>query len=326
MIVIEDKTLCSGCAVSAMCVLRTALPCVKIMRVEYPVVDTTRCVGCDMCIMACPMLNRISRENLREPSVYACKNRNENITLLSSSGGVFSLLAEDVLSQNGVVFGCAFDDQFDVEHRYIRKPDELDGLRRSKYVQSSIEYSYRQTEKALQSGEVVLFSGTPYQIAGLRAYLRREYQNLVYCDVACHGVPSRKVYHRYLGFLKKTYQPEITGITFRSKRRGWSNYGTVVAFRNGETFHSINSIEPLYMRGFLVNYTYGRPVTAAGRYENTYSDITLADYWRIDRKYAWFHDEKGVSLVMVNTVAGEAAFARIESSLYLVETDFSKCT
>jgi coenzyme F420-reducing hydrogenase beta subunit len=165
----------------------------------YPEVDSERCCDCGLCGKVCPVINR--REAGKPLYVYAAKNRDEKIRRQSSSGGIFTLLAEKVLDENGVIFGARFDGKWEVTHGYIEEKEELGFFRGSKYVQSRTGESYLQAQEFLEKGRKVLFSGTPCQISGLRLFLGKEYDNLLTVDVVCHGVPSPLVWRMYLNQL-----------------------------------------------------------------------------------------------------------------------------
>lgn len=191
MIRIVDKRDCCGCSA---CVQRCPKHCITLQEDAegflYPYVDESSCIDCGLCEKVCPMLH--SGEPRKPLVVYAARNRNEKVRLQSSSGGVFTALAETVVHEGGVVFGVCFDEKWEVVHTYADNCDELVKFRGSKYVQSKMGDCYQQVETFLKAGRKVLFSGTPCQIRGLKLFLRKEYENMLAVDVICHGVPDRK--------------------------------------------------------------------------------------------------------------------------------------
>ena len=248
MIEIVDKHKCCGCAA---CVQVCPKQCISFNEDEqgfrYPSVDNVVCVNCGLCERVCPVLNQ--DESKQPLQVYAAKNPNEKIRLMSSSGGIFTMLAESIIDQGGVVFGARFDEKWEVEHAYTETKDGLEPFRGSKYVQSRIGNTYQQVKEFLLSGREVLFTGTPCQIAGLKRFLRRDYENLLTVDVVCHGVPSPLVWRTYLkdfvmcpkGTTEKNTvsislneKPVITGISFRDKSTGWKKYGFIVHGKSSE--------------------------------------------------------------------------------------------
>lgn len=327
MIKIKNKSDCCGCMA---CVQTCHERCISMIEDEegflYPEVDETRCINCHLCEKVCPVINNT---NAKFPiSVYAATNRNERILMHSSSGGIFSLLAEKILAENGVVFGASFNDKWEVFHTYIEHEIELEKLRGSKYVQSRVGTAYVDAEKFLKEKRKVLFTGTPCQIAGLKKYLHKEYENLYCVDIICHGTPSPGIWRSYLQSL--TEKPVITGISFRDKTYGWRNVSFVLYGNNNfyeeqvdiDTYrqsscpsillHEYN-VHNLYMRGFL-NNLYLRPscYDCPSRHGKSGSDIMLGDFWGILRCHPEFYNPNGVSLVLTYTDKGEELFKSLE--------------
>lgn len=340
MIHIIDKSKCCGCNA---CVQRCPKQCIAMQVDEegflYPVVDQSVCIDCGLCEKVCPVIN------LNEPrqplQVLAAKNRNEEQRLRSSSGGIFILLAEHIIKQGGVVFGARFDKNWEVEHAYAETLEELEPLMRSKYVQSRIGNTYKEAEQFLKQGRQVLFVGTPCLIAGLKKFLRKEYENLLAVDFICHGVPSPGVWRRYLEEIKSERSedagkntvlssslksmPVITGINFREKQLGgysWKKYGFVVhakspdkGDKNSVLLSMPYGINP-FMRGFLANL-YLRPScykcpAKAGR---STSDLTIGDFWGINKFKPDFDDDKGVGAILIYTSKSESILNTIDIDL-----------
>lgn len=328
MIKIQDKSKCCGCSA---CVQRCPKKCISLTEDSegflYPHVNEETCVDCGLCEKVCPVLNQAQPR--RPLEIYAAKNPNEEIRLKSSSGGIFTMLAEKILLEGGVVFGAKFDENWDVVHGYTETVDGLEAFRGSKYVQSRIGESYRDAERFLKEGREVLFSGTPCQIAGLRLYLRKEYQNLLLVDFVCHGVPSPMIWRDYLkettrplGVVGKNMvsssslkdMPVITGISFRDKRNGWKKFGFAVHCKSASKADQ-NLVSPsveddtlvyepyrenLYMEGFLKNL-YLRPSCYACSVKagKSGSDYTLADLWGAKQIVGKWDDDKGLSACLV---------------------------
>ncbi len=354
MIKITDKTECCGCGA---CEQRCPKHCISLLEDSegflYPKVDLDSCIDCGVCDNVCPVLTKYDK---REPlNVYAAINKSEQIRLESSSGGVFSLLAESVIRDGGVVFGAAFNEKWEVVHVCAETIDRLESLRKSKYVQSKIGETYIQAERFLREGRRVLYVGSPCQIAGLKRFLRKDYKNLLSVDFICHGVPSPKVWRIYLKELLSTQcvddgrckMPltlnDISNISFRDKSYGWKKYGLKVwgvpaisnvdsstVFKSGikfedapvlfyESFH-----ENIFMRAFLSDITLRpscyRCPSKSGR---SGSDITIADYWNIQNVAPEFDDDKGVGLVLINTEKGVLNYP-IENTDYIA-TSYDDC-
>lgn len=343
MIKILQKKDCCGCG---SCVQKCPKQCILLTEDNegflYPKIDESSCIDCGLCEKVCPILYK--REEKKPLNVYAAKNINEEIRRQSSSGGVFTLLAEKVIFEGGFVFGARFDEKWEVKHDCTDTIEGLAPFRGSKYVQSRIEDNYKKAEELLKQGRKVLFSGTPCQIAGLKSFLRKEYENLLTVDFVCHGVPSPGVWRQYLknivtqmcennmgtDDLSLKRETCVKNISFRDKRSGWKKYSFVLTL--SETFKSgkIKTIslcevylKNTFMKGFLADL-YLRPscyacIAKCGKSE---SDITIGDFWGIQRYYPDFDDDKGVSLVLCNTIKGNRYLNGIE--VEIIKTTYAR--
>lgn len=321
MIEISKKSECCGCYG---CINACPKKCIN-MDIDnegfwYPKVDKDKCINCNLCKHVCPVTNKLQKENFNKIA-YACKNKDEKVRRSSSSGGVFTNLCEYVMDNSGIVFGAAFNDKFEVEHMEATTIEECKKFRGSKYVQSKIGETYKDAKKYLNQGKLVLFSGTPCQIKGLNLFLRKKYNNLILVDIVCHGVPSPLVFYRYKDKLNKEYNSEITFITFRDKSNSWKNYRYKISFKNGKVDEKLFT-ENIYSKGFL-NDLYLRPSCYECESKNfkNNSDISLADYWGVQNKHPKFDDDKGVSLVLVNSKKGKKVFDQIYNKIEALETD-----
>lgn len=310
MIKITDKSQCCGCNA---CVNACPVGCIGVRTDDegfaYPLADDTVCVDCDLCQKVCPMINQ---SPARLPlQVFAAINEDQQVRSASSSGGVFTLLATNVLEDGGVVFGAAFDDEWNVVHRECTDIEGLEALRGSKYSQSDTGDSYRSVKRYLDEGRMVLFSGTPCQISGLKKYLGKDYDRLLTVDVVCHGVPSPLLWKCYLDSLSRRAGECPVAVSFRDKSTGWKSYSFNVTFPFVPPF-SQKYTENVFFKYFLSDVSL-RPScyncnSKAGR---SASDITLGDWWGIHKVHPEMDDDRGVSLVMLNTEKGRMAFDRI---------------
>ncbi|WP_123054650.1 Coenzyme F420 hydrogenase/dehydrogenase, beta subunit C-terminal domain [Clostridium sp. JN-1] len=307
MISISDKQNCCGCKA---CYNACPKHCIKmVLDTEgfwYPNVDRDKCIDCGLCEKVCPEINIYKNSNSNDRvECLAAWNNDKEVRRKSSSGGIFTSIAECILSNGGIVFGAGYDDNLKVIHKEANTIQELNNLRGSKYVQSDIKEVYKKAKQYLNNGKKVLFTGTPCQIAGLYNFLQKEYNELYTCDLVCHGVPSPKVFEEYKKYMERKHNSSIENIDFRHKRYGWKLYSVSLLFNNG-TEYIKNLSEDVYMQGFLRNY-YLRPSC----YKCTYaklprvSDITLADFWGISYKYPELDDDKGTSLLLINTNKGK---------------------
>ena len=306
-----DKNTCVGCSACASVCTKN---CIKMIVDEegfsYPQIDTDKCVGCGMCDKVCPALHPASPVEISDS--YAVYSNSDEVRLNSSSGGVFYYLAEYVIKNGGVVFGAAFDDDWNVSHIAVEKTEDLTKVQRSKYLQSNTNGVFEKVKNVLNDGKLVLFSGTPCQCGGLSLYLNKNYDNLILVDFICHGVPSPLVWQKYLNYMAKGRV--VKNINFRDKIIGWQKFSFTVEYNDG-TRYSAPFFENTYMNLFLKNYIL-RPscYNCSSKYPNKYSDITLGDLWGADL-LAPNHDDKGLTLALINSEKGRSAFDAVKDSL-----------
>ncbi len=308
MITVTDKKKCCGCGGCYQICPKGAIelpPDAEGFR--YPKVDKTKCVGCGLCDKVCPVLNAPKPSDDVAVSVHAALAEDTNLRMASSSGGVFTVLAETVLASGGEVYGAAFAPDFSVQHRAVQNREDFAVLRGSKYVQSDMNVCFRQAKASLDAGRQVLFSGTACQIAGLNRFLGREYDNLLTVDVLCHGVPSPKAWRAYIRQAQQRRGAKLLKANFRSKDTGWMRFAMKLEFADGSS-DCTPFPEDAYMQAFLRNYSL-RPSCYACRFKgmNRPSDITLGDCWDIRQVDAAMHDDKGTSVIIVRTEKGQRA-------------------
>ena len=306
---------CCGCGACASVCPKDAIEIVADDRGFYKPKVLESCIQCGACLQVCPVEQPPRGEAPR--SFYACAAEPERVRS-SSSGGVFSLLAEAVLSQGGVVFGCGWGEGHLPQPLMVDTLDALKMLYGSKYAQSQMEGIFPKVRQQLKLGKKVLFSGTPCQVAGLRRFLKKEYENLIAIDFICHGVPSAKVLEKHLKELEQKQKARIQSLTFRDKSKGWKELQLTVAFEDGSFYSQPASQDPYY-RAFLCNLSLNKicgdcPFNTLPRS----ADITLGDFWRVERHHQDFAENAGVSCVTVSTEKGEALFESIMSKLTAV--------
>ena len=323
MIKINRKQDCSGCH---SCASACPKQCITMIPDNegflYPQVDMTKCIDCGLCERVCPIINKTSSNHT--PIAYACINKNENIRLQSSSGGVFTILAENTINNGGVVFGAGYDDELKLVHSYTDTIEGLSAFRGSKYEQSKIGKTYKRAKKFLETNKKVLFSGTPCQIGGLYSYLGKEYDNLLCIDIVCHGVPSSKVFKKYKSQLENRYDSKTKKINFRRKDSGWKRYNLALSFHNNKSY-SKEFTQDIYMRGFLQNL-YLRPSCYDCSFKSIHrqSDITIADFWGIENILPKLDDDKGTSLILVNSTKGKKVFEELQDKMISEKVDLDE--
>lgn len=317
---------CTGCGTCAACCPADAISmCPDSEGFLRPEINADLCTGCHLCLKLCPVSTNAQQQEAsrKEPqSVFAAWHLDEDVRRKSSSGGVFTALAENVHAQGGVVVGAAFEPGLVVRHVLAENTADLERMRGSKYVQSEVSSAlFRQIRLLLKQGRPVLFTGTPCQIAGVHSYLGKTRGELFTCDIACHGVPSPKLFARYVEEIKLK-SGEVTNLSFRDKTIGWKNFGvlkTCVAGKSEFTPASSDS----YMLAFLRDYAL-RPSCYICPYANTVrpGDLTLADFWGVVAKYPEYdRDDKGTSLILVNTEKGKLWLDACRQTLFLGPAD-----
>lgn len=302
MIDVINKNKCCGCSA---CVTICPQQCIEVKEDDkgfsYPIANKEQCVDCHLCERVCPMLN--GYKAVAPQKVSAAFNPSEDVRLNSSSGGLFSMLAEKIIDEGGVVFGAIFNEKLEVVHTWIDDVKNLSSLRGSKYSQSIIGTTYKQALDFLETGRKVLFSGTGCQIEGLILYLRKQYENLITVEIACHGVPSPLVWREYVRYVSK--EQTITNIVFRDKRLGWNKYGLSIKSNSKEVIYE-RATENDFMQCFL-NDLCMRPscTNCPAKAGASGADILFGDFWGIDGMHPEMHDDKGCSLVICYSKKGK---------------------
>lgn len=310
------KEQCTGCGA---CNNACPIECINMVQDEegflYPEIDIKRCTNCGICESSCPILNRPKNYNRDVPKVYAAWSLNEKTRYESSSGGIFTELAGLIINRGGYVSGALCNESNMVEHCVINSIDYLPKLRQSKYVQSKVGRTYTTIKILLDKGETVMFVGTPCQNGGLLGFLNKRYDNLLLCDLVCHGVNSPMIYSRYFNELEEEYKSKIKTINFRDKRNGWKDFGTCVMFENGREYYSSSKTEPFY-RGFMKNL-YLRPSCYNCQYKSfpRFSNLTFADFWGITPDNASDDIYMGVSLIMSHSQKGDKYFESLNGEI-----------
>jgi coenzyme F420-reducing hydrogenase beta subunit len=315
-----EKDLCTGCSACY-----NGCPSSAILMKEdeegflFPTVIREKCTECSLCNTLCPAQN--NPETKDESRCYAAWNKDKEVRKTSSSGGIFSLLAESILKEEGFVVGAAFDEDFVVKQRIISSIDGLAELVGSKYVQSDVGNTFSETEKILKSGKKVLYSGTPCQIAGLNSYLRKSYENLITIDVLCHAVPSPLVFREYLKD-ELGEEAKIERIKFKNKENGWRlpNFKIEYSLKGEPKLFEQSLYKNVYIKGFLKDL-YNRPSCSTCQYAllPRPGDISLGDFWKIDQYDKKLDDNRGTSLILVNTEKGAILLNEINQLIKIEE-------
>lgn len=314
---IIDNNKCTGCTACMNICPKKAIS-MKIGKdgFKYPVIDQDKCIDCGLCKKVCPVLNTKKNESLNK--CYVAYNKDENSRMSrSSSGGIFELIAKKVLENKGIVIGASFDKDNKLTHIAIEKVEDLEKLKGSKYIQSDLDNIFNYVKEYI-SNKKILFVGTPCQVAGLKSFLKKDYDNLICIDLICHGVPSPKLFNKYIKELEKTYNDKVINYNFRDKCTGWDTYSNTIIFKNNQI--SQRNKDNDFMKLFLSNIALRSSCYNCNfKLGNKYSDITLGDFWGVKNYYPKMYDNKGVSAVVINTKAGEKTFEDIRNDVVFNE-------
>lgn len=289
-----------------------------------PVVDESKCIHCGLCAKICPVENQEKKQNVH--CAYGAIHNDEEILRRSSSGGVFSAIAESVLSDGGVVFGAAYTEDFKEVEMRSSQETSLEELRRSKYVESKPGYSFREVKKHLENGTKVLYCGAPCQIAGLKSYLQKEFENLITCDFSCGGMPSHKLYQQWLAGIENKFSAKANEVNFRPKTFGWNNHAVKVCMENGREYNKW-AVEDPYFDCFIGTHYSVRDYCLECQFaSNHYADIILADLWKYKTISKIENRNKGISLVITNSLKGESIVQELSKRVALTVLDTEKAS
>ena len=322
---IDDKSKCCGCTACKSICPQNAI---EMKEDEegflYPSINMDKCVNCGLCKKVCPVLNKVLEKKI-EQKAYVVNNKDENIRSQSTSGGAFTAIAEYVIDNGGVVFGATFDKDFNVEHTYVTKKDDLRKFRGSKYVQSNLKNTFQEAKEFLNQGKLVCFSGTPCQIEGLKKFLGRDYENLITVDIVCHAVPSPKFWRVYLNYQKNRLKiSKISDIKFRDKSNYGYKYSTMSIKYDDKKYSEGVETDP-FLRAFFGDLS-DRPSCYNCAFKKQYrvSDITIWDCFTIEDFDKKLDDDKGTTRILIHSKVGKEIFEKIKNKFYYSEINPEK--
>lgn len=319
--VYDDKASCSGCSACYSICPKSAITMEKDEQgFPVPKVDEEKCIHCGLCEKVCPWKHAQARDEEAILKCYAAKHKDRGVIADSRSGGIFTALSDVILDSGGYVYGAALDGDFVTRHHRAASRQERDACRKSKYVQSELGSTFEAVRKDLQEGKQVLFSGTACQCSGLKAYLSGSGTNmdgLILCDIICAGVPSPGIVADYLAWLGKREKKSVTEFEFRDKAKyAWGNGVERVRFQNRKVRYQDYFTGSLFGDALVLREScFHCPYTAVERL----TDITLGDFWGIDKIYREFYDDKGCSLVLLHSHKGERLFQEAQKELLIKE-------
>lgn len=316
-----DKIKCTGCEVCKNVCSKNAIA----METDeegfwYPRTSLEKCVSCGQCRKVCPSLKKAETENEERPEVYAGWSLDEEVRFHSTSGGVFSELANIILKQGGFICGAIYNEDQMVEHYLTEKSEGLLKIRQSKYVQSRMNDIYQEIGHILKSGKSLLFCGSPCQCAGVKNYLDLKkicQEQLILVDFICRGANSPKVYRKYLDELEVAYGSKITKVWFKNKSYGWNHFSTKIEFEDGQ-YYLEDRKHDAYVRGYIEKNLYMRPSCTACIHKGfpRVSDITLADFWGIQLRQKDKDTDKGTSMLILNSIKAKKLFPLLKERIF----------
>lgn len=304
MIKITNPAECCGCTACASICSKEAITMVENEKgFFYPLIDSQKCIACGLCVSVCPLKKRkvihATKSNIK--ASFAMRIKNKSILSQSSSGGAFSLLAKYVIEQNGIVCGASYDENLIVRHTFSDNVSDCRKFRGSKYSQSDVRGVFLEIKKYLNSGRIVLFTGTPCQCDGLVTYLRKPYDNLITADVICHSIPSPKYFKQYLSMVEHKYQKKLREVLMRDKSKGWGVDSYKYIFNDGSSKLNPTNIkcwQQIFESGLIT-----RESCFDCQYTNLIraTDFTIGDFWDFDNKRPEIKSKEGTSVILLNT-------------------------
>ena len=316
---IEQCCICMAC--SEICPVDAIKYTNYINGVGYPQIDYKKCIQCNRCEQVCPVNKEFLQLSINKPDTFVARSREKNTRIASTSGAVFFELAKWILKSRGYIYGAVFDSKFQVQHQLTNDFEIVKNMRGSKYVQSDIGHVYREIEK-LVSDNMILFCGCPCQVAGLKRYLGKSYNNLILMDFVCHGIPSQKMFDEYRECLEKRYKSKIHKFQFRNKNKGWHNSSVYVEFENGKIYTVPITIDA-YMRAFLSGTSIKECCfNCQFKRFKSGSDISVADFWGAEVLMPQLDDNTGLSAVFIHTEKGQNILKRLDIEKFVIDPEF----
>jgi len=320
----KDKNNCCGCrACEHICPKNAIQMNEDIKGFKYPKIDHSLCNKCGLCDTICAFNNNY-RNHGDNPTVYAVKNKDENIRATSTSGGMFVAISDEIIKNGGVVYGVNYGEKLYVCHQRAETKEQRDQFKGSKYIQSDLGDTFLKVKQDLEDDRMVLFTGTPCQVASLNNFLKKDFENLLTVDIICHGTPSNKIWREYLDIIEKINKIEIIYVNFRDKSIGWHQPKVKIESLNKSKKEIIG--EKSFFQLFVKNYIL-MPACYNCYFANFKrpGDITIGDFWGIERTMSEFDDNKGVSLVMVNSKKGNLFIDKIKDNIEMQISSKENC-
>lgn len=327
---IAPKEICCGCeACINVCPTSAISMLPDIKGFEYPFINDAKCIHCNSCRKTCPAIKEIVRGTEQHQHFYGAQVYDIQDLMNSSSGGAFIALARKIIAQGGVVFGCKLDKELKPIYSVARTNEQLLPFQGSKYAEAEIGTVFKVAKEELDLGRLVLFTGNPCKLEGLRHFLQRDYKNLICCEIICHGLPSRKFFSDYIEYEEDILNCQITNLSFRDKHRGWG-YLLKLNYVNAEGNETIKyrRSEECYYFDYFNNGFFFRDSCYACKYAslNRCSDITIGDFWGIHEFYPEKTSVDGYSVIIASTERGRSLIESCKDELDLFNIKSEEAT
>lgn len=326
MLTFTDKSQCCGCtACTSICPKQAITMQPDGLGFLYPIINKNKCIECGLCEDVCTFNSHYEKSDFSVPEVYAVRHKNISEIETSRSGAVFIALSDWILEKGGIVYGVGYTNHFRAIHKRATTKQQRDEFKGSKYVQSDLNTVFIQIKNDLKQGLYVLFSGTPCQTSGLRSYLKKikvDVDKLFIVDLVCHGVPAPYIWRDYLTYIERKKHKKVTSVDFRDKSKcGWAAHKESFTFSDKTVVCSTYS--DLFCKGIMFRHSCGNCYFAN---LNRPSDVTIADFWGWEKVDTEFNaDDKGVSLLLINSAKGKFWFDQIKAQVYFLSTDVEHC-
>ena len=307
---VTNKSLCTGCMACKNICPAGAIEEYEYEGFKYTRINEKKCTKCNLCKKVCPV-NKVYENKKEDYKVYGAKNVDEDIRKQSSSGGIVSALAENIIDNEGIVYGTEFSNMKNSLVR-IDKKDDVKRIRGSKYIPSDVGDIYKKVKEDLENKKEVLFTGVPCQVEGLKTFLNKEYDNLYCASVICHGMPSMKMFKKHIKEKEDNTGKKIVNVNFRNKETGWHDYSIKYEYEDG-TIENVKSRDDYFMKGFLKDYYLRESCYNCNfKMENkNAADLVLGDFWGIEKVNKEADDNKGTSVIIINSDKGNELIERL---------------
>lgn len=319
------KTECTGCnACVDICPPKAISLDTDTEGFWYPTINYNTCTECELCDQICPVLNidKIKKNDFKKPLCYAAIHNKLEVRFDSTSGGLFSALAEATYAVGGYVGGAIYNKDFSVSHYLSNNTQDIVKLRSSKYLQSDASNLYSNIKKLLKTDQTILVCGTPCQIAGVKSYVGKNTKNLITVDFICRGVNSPKMFRKYLDWIETKNNSKVETVKFKNKEYGWRNLTTKLTFENGKSYYDTKD-KSLFMQSYLRENAFCRPSCYECKFKGfpRIADITLGDFWGIEKYHPQLDNDLGTSMILLNSQKGIDYFNQIRNKITYKELD-----